>query len=161
MTSKAILIPSKMTEGAFQKTLLDCFKNHRNIALYRRNVGVMRPERADGGTGFVRIGQAGQCDIFGFVKSYRCPTCNALQAGIALELELKRDGKKPTKLQQQWIDHCRHFNVIAFYLTPSMLGDNPYEWASRLERMIYSCSCPACVERRAIQDELKPKTYKR
>lgn len=150
----------KMTEQEFQKTLLDCFKYNRNIALYRRNVGGMERENQNGKKGFIRFGQAGQSDIFGHIRKYRCPICNGLQAGIALEIELKRDGKKPTKLQQDWIDRCLSFNVIAFYLTPSMLGDNPYEWENRLTNMIQRYSCPACVERSAIPDELKPETYR-
>jgi hypothetical protein len=130
--------PSQITEHQFQKWILESFDGHRNIMLFRRNTGAAKI-----GERFIRFSEAGQSDIWGIIKEYRCPRCNRLQWGVHFEIELKVGKNKLSAPQEQWIRKVAEFNGNALVLRPD--GNEPVGIVNRLERLLYSFICPDCV----------------
>jgi hypothetical protein len=135
--------PSRITEHQFQKWILESFDGHRNIMLFRRNVGATAFETALGKRRFIRFSEAGQSDIWGIIKEYRCPRCNRLQWGVHFEIELKVGKNKLSAPQEKWIKKVAEFNGNALVLRPD--GNEPVGIVNRLERLLYSFICPDCV----------------
>jgi transcription elongation factor Elf1 len=137
-----------MTEHEFQKHILQAFDGHPNIMLYRRNTGAATIANPNGKKRFIRFSEAGQSDIWGVIKAYRCPFCNKVQYGVHLEIELKVGKNKMTERQREWLQQIDRFNGIAMELRPS--ENDPVGLRERICRLIERFRCPECTARATI-----------
>ena len=127
-----------MTESQFQKYVLEAFKYHDNIMIWRNNTGVTKMDNKR----FVRFGTPGSADIIGIIKHFRCQQCNASQNGIFLAIELKGSEGELQPSQQEWIDKVTEFNAIAFCLFP--IETDPIGLRERIVKKCYSYTCGSC-----------------
>jgi hypothetical protein len=132
---------NKVSESEFQQWVLDAFAFDDNILLWRSNTGVAKIDDKR----FVRFGKVGQADLTGIVKHYLCPTCQASQNGVRLEIELKVGKNKPTEYQMNWLKKMAGYNAITMILYPT--DDDPIQLRKRVTNMILSMECPKCVEK--------------
>jgi len=58
-----------MIESTFLKWILEAFEYDRNIFMFRRNVGAAKYEKANGKKGFIRFAEAGQSDLWGWMRT--------------------------------------------------------------------------------------------
>ena len=130
-----------MKEKDFEKMFLNAFMGHRNIKLWKRNIGAFKSEKR-----FVRCGQPGQSDIEGLIKMYHCPKCNRKQWGVHIEIELKNENGKMTALQTEWLNVIDEFNGIAFELK-AIPGETITALTERVEKRITGFMCPDCYEK--------------
>ena len=133
-----------MLESEFQKLVLQAFKNDPEILLWRRNVGA---HKTDDGR-FLKFGQKGQSDLEGIVKQYRCRTCNGLQSGVHMEIELKTGKNKPTEAQIEWLNTVADYNAIAMVLYPE--ETDPIGLRDRIINTIYRIQCPVCYRKTSV-----------
>jgi len=129
-----------MKESEFQRHILKSFRNDPNIKMFRRNCGGMEDKKGQ----FVRFGEAGQSDLWGMIKEYRCPFCNRPQCGVHFEIELKSAKGTLTARQEKWIDFVKANNGIVIVLRP--IESDPVGLYSRICRLLERHLCPKCVE---------------
>ena len=129
-----------MSENQFQKEILKAFKDDPNIKIFRRNIGGMTKENGD----YVRYGEAGQSDLWGWIVKHRCPFCNRLQEGTHFEIELKSENGKLTPKQINWINFVAANNGIAIVLYP--IATDPVGLRERICRLLEKSLCPKCDE---------------
>jgi len=134
-----------ITEHQFQKWILEAFAGHRNILMFRRNVGATVIKQPAGKNRFIRFSEAGQSDIWGIIKEYRCPACGKPQWGVHFEIELKSAKGKLSEPQEQWLKTVGEFNGNVLVLRPE--GREPFGIRERIERLLYAFKCPECTER--------------
>ncbi len=87
-------------ESDIQRTGIKLLKL-RGWHVWRRNVGSMKGQAGN----FVRFGEPGQCDTWGF-------TCQ----GDYFECEFKRPGKRPTPKQSTWLHKVNAICGLAFWV---------------------------------------------
>jgi len=133
--------PKLMGESTFQKWILDAFDGDVNVKMFRRNIGGLQKENGK----FVRFGQTGQADIWGWIVEHRCPFCNKVQFGTHFEIEVKAENGKPTKAQLVWLKMVAENNGIAILLYP--VKNDPIGLRERILRMLVGQNCPQCVEK--------------
>jgi len=97
---------------------------------------------------FVRFGQAGQSDLWGWLVEHRCPFCNRAQYGVHFEIEVKSDKGKPTDAQLEWLAMVVKNNGIAFIVRPE--PNDPIGLRERILKLLTGTKCPLCVERSKI-----------
>jgi hypothetical protein len=134
-----------MKESEFQKWILDAFDGDRNVKMFRRNVGAIRPERRDGKKGFIRFAEAGQSDLYGWIIEHHCPFCNRVQHGTHFEIEVKSEKGKLTEAQEKWIDFVLETNGIAFVIYPEK--NDPIGLRDRILKKMFEMKCPQCVSK--------------
>ena len=135
-----------MKESAFQKCILDAFAHDRNVKMFRRNIGGMKDKNGQ----FIRFGQAGQSDLYGWIVEHRCPFCNRAQWGTHFEIEVKgfdKNGKvgKLTEEQNEYLKMVAHTNGIAIVVYPE--ANDPIGLRDRVYNLLIGSKCPQCVER--------------
>ena len=101
-----------MSESVFQREILKAFKDDPNIKVFRRNVGGMEDKEGQ----FVRFGETGQSDLYGWVVEHRCSFCNRLQEGTHFEIELKSASGKLTPAQEKWLKMVAANNGMEFLI---------------------------------------------
>jgi len=131
----------KIPESEFQRAILAAFDGDENIKMYRRNIGGMTDKNKQ----FIKFGQAGQSDLWGFIKELRCPFCNRADYGVHFEIEVKSSNGKVSEEQKQWIEFVKKNNGIAFVLYPE--PNDPIGLRNRILKMLTGLQCPQCVER--------------
>jgi len=133
-----------MSESVFQKHILKAFKDDPNIKVFRRNIGGMKDDKGQ----FVRFGETGQSDLYGWVVEHRCSFCNRLQEGTHFEIELKSASGKLTPAQEKWLKMVAANNGIAIVLRP--IESDPVGLRDRICRLLERHLCPKCVEQRRV-----------
>ena len=91
------------------EVLADCMKRlnkYPHIWAWRRTVATTNV-----GGRWIRVGQKGMVDVEGIVTV----EMEHFTAGIRLEVEIKRLGKKPTDDQAAWLAATGSHGAIAFY----------------------------------------------
>ena len=132
------LKPKPMSESQFQKEILKAFKDDPNIKIFRRNIGGTKKENGD----YVRYGEAGQSDLYGWIVEHRCPFCNRLQEGTHFEIELKSADGKLTDKQKNWLEMVARNNGIAIVLRP--IESDPVGLRERICRLLERQRCATC-----------------
>ncbi len=84
------------------KTCLEWLNYQPGVRVWRQNTGSFKLEGAK--ARFFRAGSAGMADISGIGPE-----------GRRIEIEVKRPGKVPTELQQDWLDEIIIRGGIAFW----------------------------------------------
>ena len=130
-----------MSESEFQRHVLAAFKDDPNIKIFRRNVGGMKDDNGD----YVRFGEAGQSDLWGWIVAYRCPSCNRLLEGIHFEIELKSGNGKLTEKQKNWLLFVAKNNGIAIELRP--IETDPVGLYRRICQLLYRSACSVCCSK--------------
>ena len=133
-----------MSESQFQKEILKAFKDDDNIKIFRRNVGGMRDDNGQ----FVRFGEAGQSDLYGWIVQHWCPFCNRCCEGTHFEIELKSADGTLTPEQEKWLKMVAANNGIAIVLRP--IEGDPVGLRDRICRLLERHLCPKCVEQRRM-----------
>ena len=133
-----------MSESVFQKEILKAFKDDPNIKMFRRNCGGM--EKEDGK--YVKFGEAGQSDLWGWIVTCYCPFCNRRCDGVHFEIELKSAKGILTTRQEKWIDFVMQNNGIAIVLRP--IESDPVGLRKRICELLERHLCPKCVEQRKM-----------
>ena len=134
----------KISESEFQRHILSVFDGDRNVKMFRRNVGATK---TDGGR-YVRFGQAGQSDLYGWIVEHRCPFCNKQQFGTHFEIEVKSDKGKPTAAQLAWLKMVAESNGIAVLIHPE--PNDPIGLRERILEMLLEQKCPDCVSKSTL-----------
>jgi len=129
-----------MSESQFQKEILKAFKDDPNIKIFRRNIGGTKKENGS----YVRYGQTGQSDLYGWIVEHRCPFCNRLQEGTHFEIELKSADGKLTDKQKEWLEMAARNNAIALLLRP--IESDPMRLRERIVRLLERELCPTCCK---------------
>jgi len=138
----------RINEHQFQKWILEAFAGHPNILMFRRNVGATAIKQPTGKSRFIRFSEAGQSDIWGIIKEYRCPACGRPQWGVHFEIELKSAKGVISKPQEEWLKTVAEWNGNVLVLRPE--GREPFGIRERIERILYAFQCPECVRRSKI-----------
>lgn len=94
---------NKRVEAGVQGAVLDWLNTLPEVAFWRRNVGAMTVEEADGSKRFVQFNAKGMADTWGVVRT------------IHAEIEIKRPGEHPDFDQTAWLDLMRQRGCIAFW----------------------------------------------
>lgn len=76
--------------------------NSMGWTMFRRNVGKFKTK----GGGFFRAAEPGQSDTYGWIPSQGCRHA---------EVEFKRPGERPTRLQVGWLLKCHQAGAVAFW----------------------------------------------
>ena len=142
-----------MKESTFQKCILDAFAHDRNVKMFRRNVGGMKDQKGQ----FVRFGQAGQSDLYGWIVEHRCPFCNRPQWGTYFAIEVKgldKNGKpgKLTQAQADYLEMVSNTNGIAIVAYPE--ANDPIGLRERIYKLLVGSKCPQCVEKSSFTKEI-------
>ena len=131
-------IKPAMPESEFQKHILAAFDGDRNIKMFRRNIGGLTKENGQ----FIRFGQAGQSDLYGWIVEHRCPFCNRVQYATHFEIEVKSDKGTPTAAQLAWLNMVAENNGIAILIHPEK--NDPIGLRERILKMMLGQKCPQC-----------------
>jgi len=85
------------------------------FVVFRANTGVGKYQNKDGSWRFVKFGICGFPDLFGYGAQY----------GIAIPFfcEVKRAGKKPTPIQQNFLDSAKADGCLCLWGTCEMIKE--------------------------------------
>jgi predicted Zn-ribbon and HTH transcriptional regulator len=134
-----------MQESEFQKHILAAFDGDDIVKMYRRNVGGLTDKNGQ----FIRFGQVGQSDLWGWIVEHRCPFCNRAQFGTHFEIEVKSDKGKPTAAQLAWLNMVAQNNGIAILIHPER--NDPIGLRERVLKMLIGQKCPQCVSKASFE----------
>ncbi len=108
MTTTATKRPRtpKPLESEVQKACIQIMQAH-GWRVFRRNTGTMGGSHK-GKRWFVRFGEKGQSDVYGFIPKFD---------GRHVEVEIKRKGERPTLDQIEWLIRCHEYDgCVAFWV---------------------------------------------
>jgi hypothetical protein len=147
-------------ETEFQRHILAAFDGDPNVKLYRRNVGGLKKDDGQ----YIRFGQAGQADLYGWITEYRCSRCGTTLYGVHAEIEVKSDTGKPTPRQEAWLEMVRATNGIAILVYPE--PNDPIGLGIRIWKLLTEQPCPHCkragsTEKRGTIETMSVDEYKR
>jgi predicted Zn-ribbon and HTH transcriptional regulator len=134
-----------MQESEFQKHILAAFDGDDNVKMFRRNVGGLTDKNGQ----FIRFGQVGQSDLWGWIVEHRCPFCNRIQWGTHFEMEVKSDKGKATAAQLAWLKMVARNNGIAVLIHPER--NDPIGLRERILKMLIGQKCPQCVSKSGFE----------
>lgn len=106
------------------------------------------PADSSGKKRFLRFSEAGQSDLWGLIREYKCPECGKMQYGVHVEIELKTSKGELSQNQSDWIKRVSEYNGIACVMRPN--GNEPFGISLRMEEELYSSFCPECFQREVI-----------
>jgi len=129
-----------MSESTFQRYILAAFDGDENVKMFRRNVGGFEGKKGQ----YIRFGQSGQSDLWGWITEHRCLFCDRVQFGTHFEIEVKSDKGKPTQMQLNWLQMVAENNGIAILVHPE--PTDPVGLRNRILKLILGTKCPQCVE---------------
>ena len=92
--------PKPPLERDVSKAIVEYFAVKYGIELFRRNTATFFM-----GGRMVKCGEKGQADRWGIIAPQ----------GVAIEIEVKQEGKTPTLEQIAWLASCRKKGAIAFW----------------------------------------------
>jgi len=107
----------EINENEALRMVLNVFQDDANVHLWRRNIGGSIYKNRTGKDSFVRFGEKGQSDIYGYANVI-CDRCGKISRGIHVEIELKASDGKLTEYQEQWIAKTKGNDAIAFVFQP-------------------------------------------
>lgn len=107
------------TEAEIQKACLEFLNLQWGVKAWRQNTGGFYKEYK-GRRQFIRFGQPGQGDITGILSP----------GGRRIEIEIKRPGKRPAFIQEEWLREMARYGAIAFWC--SSLDECERKWMESL-----------------------------
>ena len=107
--------PPRERESKVQRSIVVRLRR-LGIVLHRRNVAFHKAIY-NGKTRVIRSGKAGQSDLYGWV----------IKTGRHVEIEVKRDGEKPTPKQLEWLLECHRLGAIAFWADNANIAERVAE----------------------------------
>lgn len=107
----------EIKENEVLQMILNVFQDDANVHLWRRNVGGGFYKNRTGKDSFVRFGEKGQSDIYGYANVI-CDRCGKISRGIHVEIELKASNGRLTEHQKEWIAKTENNGAIAFVFQP-------------------------------------------
>ena len=129
------------------KVVLTVLALNRNIRVWRRNTGALSSKD---GKRFVRFGVPGMADVFGIIRTMRCPVCGRLTGtGVHLEIECKRYGGRLSPAQKDFLATIHKYGGKTLVAIPKPTVADPtgfraiYEDLARLDKE----TCVECSER--------------